>query len=100
MLVYMKEVAVCPKELTIDERSLLSVAYKNTIGARRASWRVISSIEQKAEVGRVEGCGTPSFFLLLCDVQCHQVGAGAVCYRQCHESIARINLLLSNPGWK
>jgi len=28
---------------------LLSVAYKNVIGSRRASWRIISSIEQKEE---------------------------------------------------
>lgn len=26
---------------------MLSVAYKNVVGARRASWRIISSIEQK-----------------------------------------------------
>jgi 14-3-3 protein beta/theta/zeta len=31
-----------------DQRNLLSVAYKNVVGARRSSWRVISSIEQKA----------------------------------------------------
>uniref|UniRef100_UPI00397F93AE 14-3-3 family protein n=1 Tax=Salmonella sp. s55004 TaxID=3159675 RepID=UPI00397F93AE len=33
-----------------EERNLLSVAYKNVVGARRSSWRVISSIEHKPEV--------------------------------------------------
>lgn len=27
----------------------MSVAYKNVVGTRRASWRIISSIEQKEE---------------------------------------------------
>jgi len=43
----MKKVAQLDVELSIEERNLLSVAYKNVIGARRASWRIISSIEQK-----------------------------------------------------
>ncbi|CAO2593929.1 14-3-3 protein epsilon [Lemmus lemmus] len=43
----MKKVAGMDVELTVEERNLLSVAYKNVIGARRASWRIISSIEQK-----------------------------------------------------
>jgi len=45
----MKKIASMNVELTIEERNLLSVAYKNVIGARRASWRIISSIEQKEE---------------------------------------------------
>ena len=39
----------CEEELSNEERNLLSVAYKNVVGARRSSWRVISSIEQKIE---------------------------------------------------
>jgi len=49
MVNYMKEVAKLGVELTVEERNLLSVAYKNVIGARRASWRIVSSIEQKEE---------------------------------------------------
>ncbi|EER42730.1 3 protein epsilon [Histoplasma capsulatum H143] len=49
MVTYMKEVANLGGELTVDERNLLSVAYKNVVGTRRASWRIISSIEQKED---------------------------------------------------
>lgn len=45
----MKEVTEIGQELSNEERNLLSVAYKNVVGARRSSWRVISSIEQKTE---------------------------------------------------
>lgn len=45
----MKKVTELAQELTNEERNLLSVAYKNVVGARRSSWRVISSIEQKTE---------------------------------------------------
>lgn len=34
-------------ELTLEERNILSVAFKNVVGTRRAAWRVISLIERK-----------------------------------------------------
>merc|ERR1711890_157683 len=36
-------------ELSVEERNLLSVAYKNAVGSRRAAWRIISSVEQKEQ---------------------------------------------------
>lgn len=47
MVQSMKEVAALGNELTVEERNLLSVAYKNVIGALRASWRIISTMESK-----------------------------------------------------
>ncbi|XP_073298707.1 14-3-3 protein 9-like [Primulina huaijiensis] len=49
MVEAMKNVAKMDVELTVEERNLLSVGYKNVIGSRRASWRILSSIEQKEE---------------------------------------------------
>lgn len=49
MAAAMKAVTETGVELSNEERNLLSVAYKNVVGARRSSWRVISSIEQKTE---------------------------------------------------
>mmetsp|Transcript_20297 Transcript_20297/g.29352 ORF Transcript_20297/g.29352 Transcript_20297/m.29352 type:complete len:249 (-) Transcript_20297:327-1073(-) len=53
MVDHMKAVAQQPQELSVEERNLLSVAYKNVIGSRRASWRVITSIEQKGDADRL-----------------------------------------------
>jgi len=44
---HMKDVGSLPEELAVEERNLLSVAYKNAVGSRRAAWRIISSVEQK-----------------------------------------------------
>eukprot|EP00058_Branchiostoma_floridae_P010878 XP_002596366.1 hypothetical protein BRAFLDRAFT_279214 [Branchiostoma floridae] len=43
----MKELVELDVVLTEEERNLLSVAYKNMLGARRAAWRVIASADQK-----------------------------------------------------
>jgi len=48
MVEYMKSVALASaQDLSLEERNLLSVAYKNVVGARRASLRIIGSIESK-----------------------------------------------------
>ncbi|XP_070702181.1 14-3-3 protein zeta/delta-like [Pempheris klunzingeri] len=49
MAAAMKAVTEQGSELSNEERNLLSVAYKNVVGARRSSWRVVSSIEQKSD---------------------------------------------------
>jgi 14-3-3 protein epsilon len=49
MVEAMKAVAGLGQELSMEERNLLSVAFKQVIGGRRSSWRIISSIEQKEE---------------------------------------------------
>lgn len=51
MAASMKTVTEMDTELSNEERNLLSVAYKNVVGARRSSWRVISSIAGKADEG-------------------------------------------------
>lgn len=43
---YMKEMTEkSTSELSLENRNLLSVAYKNVVGAKRSAWRIISSIE-------------------------------------------------------
>lgn len=51
MIVTMKKIIALGEELNDKERNLLSVAYKNIIGPRRAAWRIISTIETR-EKGR------------------------------------------------
>jgi len=51
MAEFMKELVIATDScLSAEERNLLSVAYKNVVGTRRSSWRVVSSIESKAGV--------------------------------------------------
>ena len=49
MLDAMKKVAILDVELTVEERNLLSVGYKNVVGSRRASWGILSSIGHDKE---------------------------------------------------
>ncbi|KAH8654766.1 14-3-3 domain-containing protein [Ilyonectria robusta] len=46
MVPLLKEVVKTGAELSVDERNLLTTAFNNVFGTRRASWRTISSIEQ------------------------------------------------------
>merc|ERR1711904_564196 len=45
----METVAKSGEELSVEERNLLSVAYKNAVGSRRAAWRIITSVQQKEQ---------------------------------------------------
>jgi len=45
----MKKVVNMSADLSVDDRNLLSIAFKNTVGSRRTAWRALSSIEQKEE---------------------------------------------------
>ncbi|XP_003387313.1 PREDICTED: 14-3-3 protein gamma-like [Amphimedon queenslandica] len=47
MVQFMKEFVELKKRIAPEERNLLSVAFKNVVGARRSSWRVVSSIIAK-----------------------------------------------------
>ena len=57
MLESMNAVVKANPELSVEERNLLSVAYKNTIGSRRTAWRALSSIEKKEESKQSKNLG-------------------------------------------
>lgn len=47
MLKYMKEILNFGDELSVEDRNLLSVAYKNSVGSLRTSWRILDTLEKK-----------------------------------------------------
>ncbi|KAL6890134.1 hypothetical protein ACP4OV_008897 [Aristida adscensionis] len=55
MVEFMKKLARMDVDMSAEERHLFSVGFKNTIGARRASWRILSSLEQKLTAGDKTG---------------------------------------------
>lgn len=46
MIVFLKPVLQKKGELTMEERNLVSVAYKNLSGSKRTAWRALSAIEE------------------------------------------------------
>ena len=50
MVKFMKQAVDKKPELNHEDRNYLSVAYKNHVGAGRAAWRVLYTIEQREEV--------------------------------------------------
>ena len=49
MIKIMKEVLAQTQDLSVEQRNLLSVGYKNAVGLRRNAWRSFSSLEAKEE---------------------------------------------------
>ena len=43
----MKHIVMLKTELSVEERNLFSVSYKNLIGSRRGSWRTVNTLEEK-----------------------------------------------------
>ncbi|CAL4979899.1 unnamed protein product [Urochloa decumbens] len=55
MVEFMKKLARMDVDMNAEERHLFSVGFKNTIGAKRASWRIINSLEEKLTSGDQAG---------------------------------------------
>ncbi|KAH9386573.1 14-3-3 protein epsilon [Nematocida major] len=45
-----KQADAAKNPIEIEERNMLSVAYKNQVGARRTSWRILSKFLQEAKI--------------------------------------------------
>lgn len=49
MLDFMRQVLELPEDLSVEDRNLLSVAYKNSVGTKRTAWRILDTLEKKEE---------------------------------------------------
>ncbi|GIQ81095.1 14-3-3 protein [Kipferlia bialata] len=52
MIHHTTTIATDRKELSVEERNLLSVAYKNYVAGRRSSWRVLCTLEHGQQVAQ------------------------------------------------
>ena len=66
MLDYMRQILKHPQTegLQVEDRNLLSVAYKNCVGNLRTSWRIIETLEKKEE-SKAESAETQKHLLLI-----------------------------------
>ena len=55
MIDFLKVLKTKKNDLTVDERNLVSVAYKNEITTRRSAWRAISTIASNSKYQQYEG---------------------------------------------
>merc|ERR1712167_540970 len=74
MAEHMKAVAMSNQEMSVEERNLISVAYKNAVGSRRAAWRIISSVEQKeTSKGNEENAGYAKEYLAKVEAELQKI---------------------------
>ena len=98
MVEYMKSVVQVKQTLELEERNLLSVAYKNVVGARRASLRVVGSILQKHEensdFGRLPAIKSYKGQVIACSRIALGAAAGRAGARQCSSRGTWPNVIL------
>jgi len=79
MAQHMEEVGKAPDELSVEERNLLSVAYKNAVGSRRAAWRIITSVEQKeTSKGNTEQSGYAKEYCATVEAELDKICKGII----------------------
>lgn len=67
MVKYVKQVLKEEEDITDEVRNLISIAYKNIVGANRSTWRAVCNLEQKEKekVGLRKFRNRSSFMSLL-----------------------------------
>lgn len=86
MAVCMKEVTKFDNELNNEERNLLSVAFKNVVGSRRNSYRVLSS-----RVSRAQGAEKQALTKEYLDILLKELN------EICTDVLVRLPLMLDSP---